>query len=1761
VVASTATPLSPLGQAQNRTNSSRPAAGGPAEQNRNYRGVVVGAVGDHSPGADNLFPSHPETARSLGTARPRPRLYMSKTDPSRHIRTKASELFRYLRALVEMRTKVVRDLAEYEEVVWLSDVPEEPECLTALSGDAPAGTWLSLDRPRSTEPPVVPAPCTSYIDPGGLTDWKTEPRLRDSASGDVPSETAQRAFTEYVSGAWRSWAAEQARLSPVRELYDWLFSIGQQVQRLGEQFELILGLGLLTQTSESGQPVRRHLVTARGELTFEKDLGTIEIGPPATGAEPRLEQDMLEPTERPPGETSRELEREAAAIAEFLGTDVRALLNRWANLVGSEAVYRDEIAPQRGSASPVVHFAPALILRKRTQSSTIAFFDEVIAQLDEADGVLPRTLNQLVAIPEGGADPLEEPFVITTEDDPEIYFPLASNEEQRTILERLRGGGGVLVQGPPGTGKSHTIANLISHFLARGERVLVTSHTARALKVLQAKLPADLRPLCVSLLGGDREALTELEGSVHGITSRQQEWDPASAKGRASRLRNSLDGARKEQSELRQQLLEVRQAETQSHAVAGYGGTLSVVAQALLNDRAKYEWFDDRTAGDETPLSRADGEAILALIQQLGVEMPRLRLVRRETIPEQEQFALRVRQATALVEQISAIEDRKAAERFIQVSSRIRTEVEQRAREVADRLSKLKGRRAWIDEAIADTSAGETHLYKQLLKGLAAKLATIGSEAETAQSVSVTSPADWDPAEGRVQAQTLLEHFKAGGSLKRGPFKTKIAKALEPFINSVRVDGAPPTEGAPLERLIQRLDVELAIRDAEAFIGARLSATTGNLLERQARLINERSVLEELDALDEAWSSLRDAVGRALGSEVSTRTESEVSHLLRAAVDAKALDELSAAEKELAATERSLASVASRKDAHPVVGELLAAVKSRDVDAYASLLHDLDAARELADSLDERDDWIAYLREKLPLLTNRLLREPTSPVWQSRLHEVENAWRWRKASEWLDRLIAPGRERELAERLEAAESLERKTLESLASTLAWHRTLENLTPHEEQHLKNWAFSMRKLGKGTGKHAPKWRAEARESMKESRSAIPVWIMPVYQVASNVAAAPEVFDVVIVDEASQSGVEALLLFYLAKKVIVVGDDQQISPESVGIDRDRVDALAEQYLKTIPFAKTLGVDSSLFSRAEVQFASRVILREHFRCMPEIIQFSNELCYRTQPLSPLRQYGFDRLDPTVTRYVPNGYRHGEGSQVFNEPEALAVVEAIAKCTVDPAYDGKSFGVVSLQGTRQARLIEKLLFERIGHREFVARNIVCGDAYAFQGDERDVMFLSLVAAEGTTRIGPLTRDPDKRRFNVAASRARDQVWLFHSVQPGALSEVDLRRKLLQYYLKPEVGQLDEELPRPSESRLEAPFESLFEQRVYLKVRERGYRVRPQVQVAGYRIDLVVEGMRGRIAVECDGDAWHGPEQWIEDNARQRQLERCGWTFWRVRGGEFFADPDRALDSLWELLDEMGIHPSGVTPSASPPTTEGASMVEDLAREAEDAGIFAEVGADSLQTYQDDGSDESDGDEEDGPEVAPRRVHVVSATQSGVRPRLDSYEEWPRRWVNDPRDASKRELEDALLEIVEAEGPVLARRAYHQVVLASGGRRVTRPVTERLNPVTHALVRGGRLVQEDEWPPEGQQTKVLRLPSCPLVRLRERGSRDLYEIPPLEAALLMSRLLDRKSYDTEGLKRATLECYGLSRLTEAADKFLSYARSLIDDNRLKMMPE
>ena len=125
------------------------------------------------------------------------------------------------------------------------------------------------------------------------------------------------------------------------------------------------------------------------------------------------------------------------------------------------------------------------------------------------------------------------------------FFPKPFNDDQLEIIRRLSQADGLVVQGPPGTGKTHTIANLICHAMATGQRVLVVSRGEAALAVLKEQLPEEVQPLAIAVLSNEREGLRQIESAIREIQGVVEGTQPQNRRATIARLEQELEGLRK----------------------------------------------------------------------------------------------------------------------------------------------------------------------------------------------------------------------------------------------------------------------------------------------------------------------------------------------------------------------------------------------------------------------------------------------------------------------------------------------------------------------------------------------------------------------------------------------------------------------------------------------------------------------------------------------------------------------------------------------------------------------------------------------------------------------------------------------------------------------------------------------------------------------------------------------------------------------------------------------------------------------------------------------------------------------------------------------------------------------------------------------------------------------------------------------------------------------------------------------------------------
>lgn len=1475
------------------------------------------------------------------------------------VRDRSIRLFTFLRELTELRTKAIRTLDQYEKVLWLHQIPQDSGCFCAawtIGQDEESDTWVRIQRPRLPEAPAVSGVLEPWIVKQELNNPGQVPKLspviaeemEDTETGESHTQYRKladhpdvlRTWNEYLRAEWQPWADIDKKLRKILQVYTDLFSVYQRQQRLGEAYEVVLGLGYLSWSTPSGQSVRRHLVTAQTSLTFDAVRGIISVGPAGEGARPELEQDMLEANERPDVKEQSAIESQISELGDDIweGTRLFAVLESWAHAVNPSGEFNRGLQPIEASTDrPKVAFAPALILRRRTERSLIRIFKEITEQL-KAGADIPLGVKRLVTIVDdtGVNDDSSDDDRVSKFESKEIYFPEPANEEQLDIVRKLSNRQGLLVQGPPGTGKSHTIANLIAHLLALGQRVLVTSHTARALRVLKEKIAPEISELCVLVMGDDLSAMQSLEDSVRGINEQYDHWDEKANRESIAELEREVEKARSSEAHALARLRAIREVETYHHPnICGrYSGTAQQIARQLKQEESLWAWLNIQPNPNiEAPLTNEQALQLVTLLRILRAETAQSELATRnfpiDLIPLPQRFAELVHSeresALACTNLADLLEDPRHPV-MTQLSPELRGRLsEELSAYMAEYQTANGAPQEWKHRVTNEILMGQVLPLQELLRITEETLRAISAKARRVAEYQIGGIEKRNLPLVKVHANNLLRHLLDGKSMGFGPFRPQIVKDGRYLTNEVVVDGQLCSTPDALTKLLSWIEVHEQLGKLARDWSKYSTVPDGSLAVQAASYEDLAKSLKALLHLAERVHVLKGLATETGIPEPKWRELAELVKLQNVVKAIEAESKWKLANAPLLHVEQSVYSETLFRDANAEVRSLLEAIRSRSVEEYARCCERLLESQRLRSQADACSELLKRLRIASEEFANTLESDFRNGAWDSRLRSFREAWDWARCKQWISQITDPNEATRLTSEVDAQRKRVRDRIRGIAAAKSWAHCFasDRLKEEQRQHLRAWATAVRRIGRGTGKHANLHRQAAREHMKYCRPAIPAWIMPIFRVAETVVPEPGAFDVVIVDEASQSGPEALFLQYIAKRMVVVGDDKQISPDFIGLNHDDVNLIRQRRVPDLPHVDALGVENSFFDIAAIRYSGRVRLREHFRCMPEIIQFSNNLCYRSEPLIPLRQYGLARLSPVVsTLHVSDGYQKGTSPRVTNPPEAEALVQEIVDCCADSDYKNKTFGVISLLGEDQARLIEKLLLEKLGPEQMEQRRLICGDAYAFQGDERDVIFLSMVSAptEGH-RIGTLNSPKDERRFNVAVSRARDQLFLVHTATLNDLSPRCLRYRLLEYCLNPHVETVEIEGLNIRDLRVRAsaqdrspesvpdPFDSWFEVDVLLDIVDRGFRVNPQVRIAGYSIDLVVEGMNGRLAVECDGDRWHGPDRYADDLARQRQLERCGWTFWRIRGSQYYSDPARSLEPLWSLLNAMGIEP------------------------------------------------------------------------------------------------------------------------------------------------------------------------------------------------------------------------------------------------------------
>jgi len=349
--------------------------------------------------------------------------------------------------------------------------------------------------------------------------------------------------------------------------------------------------------------------------------------------------------------------------------------------------------------------------------------------------------------------------------------------------------------------------------------------------------------------------------------------------------------------------------------------------------------------------------------------------------------------------------------------------------------------------------------------------------------------------------------------------------------------------------------------------------------------------------------------------------------------------------------------------------------------------------------------------------------------------------------------------------------------------------------------------------------------------------PIWLAPINELHNALPFEKEMFDVVIFDEASQTDMASVLpILYRAKKVVVVGDPKQLrhvsflsKAKQLSFARE-IDA-SKNIAQKFDYRNTSFLD--LFNQ-QIQSQNQVaFLDEHYRSLPGIISFSNRYFYDSS-LRIMQDKPSNNGVKSQELVAVDGVRNELGE---NEMEANLIVakclEIIKSQNTDVGYCS-SIGILSPFRT-QIDFIKKKLTQEINAKDLAKHKIILGTAHAFQGDERDVMFISMCVDDDAHHGSFMHLNKDDI-FNVSLTRAKKMQYIVHSIQsPKALKEESNLKLLLR---------ADYDLKKTSKEEGVSLIDPILDEMI-VWLEKLGFTVKTQAQIAGIEMDLLISNEQG----------------------------------------------------------------------------------------------------------------------------------------------------------------------------------------------------------------------------------------------------------------------------------------------------------------------------
>ena len=1181
-----------------------------------------------------------------------------------------------------------------------------------------------------------------------------------------------------------------------------------------------------------------------------------------------------------------------------------------------------------------------------------------------------------------------------------VFTPLPADSSQLAAVLAAEAGKDFVIIGPPGTGKSQTIANMIAHCLAHGKTVLFVAEKAAALDVVHRRLKAHgLADACLELHSNKadrRNVLAQLGAAWDRVEkSGGDEW-----KKNAERLRRKRDELNRYVSEL--------------HALGSHGRSIYEGIGVVTEGSAPYSLkFQNTDAHDAKAL-----DDLVDLVDRLNLAHEAIRecaSLQMVDVTEWSFFWQADLLQSARAFRVATTELRTACGEFTDalgigldeavpapqvyalanLCRAILGTVKSDARFLRDSdPHEIKRRFPEFENAATAYQAARNTLSVSYDESKMAHMPLQELDLKWRRASTKIWPLSWL---GRRSVRKMLQTYAEERILDPANDLRKLVDMQEANnrILETPVSALPGFNGA-VSNVNQLRDIlELALQLSDA------ASETERAFDLQAPLI---------ERLDEILAPARES------DRLAVVCENFQGHF-RAFVDLRSeFEERSG---------RPLNPSPLQELEADLDGLQAESGKLNDWVKWSSARHEADRrgllnvvkAFETGVTLDPKTDFLrAYFSWWLPLAIDRRSTLRTFTHWE---HD-DRIQKFRDLVEMVQSLAAAQVREAVAGDLPPRDEVPR------ASELGLLR--------HQLGLKRPSKSIRDLIGG---------------MPETLTALtPCVLMSPLSVAQFLTADRAGFDIVIFDEASQITTwDAIGAIARGKQSIIVGDPKQLPPTNFfGRTDEEEDEELEYHEQDLP---------SILDEASAAGLKLHQLNWHYRSRDEgLIAFSNHHYYEQR----LVTFPSPRTDSKAVQFHSVQGVYARGSGRTNEIEARAVVDFILQRLEEwlllPEDKRLSIGVITFNAPQQELILDILDDARSkrSHLEWFFSEdreepVMVKNLENVQGDERDVMVFSITFgpdASGKLAMdfGAVNREGGEKRLNVAVTRAKSEFHVFSSI---AAEDIDLRRtgslgvqhlkNYLDYAARGAVA-----LPAIDEGLL-GPADSPFEASVADALRSRGWDVRAQIGVSGFRIDLgIVHPDRAGsylAGIECDGANYHSSATARDrDQIREGVLRNLGWEILRIWSTDWFMNPKDALqrvdERLQELLEESRQAPiATATPEPLPDVTMSPSRIASAPEDLEELG----------DDFEEDNRFTSDA-------VDPSPPQTDSSPQTGS-PKTYSLGD-QSRFFEQPYTP---ELQLMIAEIVEQHAPIAETILYQAVAKRHGWGRAGRRIQDRVRPL------------------------------------------------------------------------------------------------------------